>query len=63
MKELYRTNQNFSNNIVTKNVNYSLKERKIPKNNNNNILIYSLRSKKNKNKNIMQLTTFHLHSN
>jgi hypothetical protein len=46
MKELYRTNQNFSNNIVTKNVNYSLKERKIPKNNNNNILIYSSRSKK-----------------
>jgi serine/threonine protein phosphatase PrpC len=46
MKELYRTNQNFSNNIVTKNVNYSLKERKIPKKNNNNILIYSSRSKK-----------------
>ena len=46
MTELYRINQNLPNNIVTKNVNYSLKERKIPKNNNNNILIYSLRSKK-----------------
>ena len=44
MKEDYLTNENISNNIMLPNADYSLKERRIP-NNNNNVIIYSLSSK------------------
>ena len=41
MKDNYITNENISNNIMFHNSNYSLKERRMPYNN-NNIMVYSL---------------------